>query len=73
MTYYFRELMMPYWKKGAMRKKYFGLVKPRQKMAETLRLVKIEATKGQIILKANFEVFIWTKNRTKTYLYFCST
>ena len=27
--------------------------------------------KGQLILKANFEVFIWTKNRTKIFLYFC--
>ena len=27
--------------------------------------------KGQIISKANFEVFIWTKNRTKIFLYFC--
>ena len=26
--------------------------------------------KGQIIWKANFEVFIWTKNRTKIFLYF---
>ena len=27
--------------------------------------------KGQIISKANFEVFIWTKNRSKIFLYFC--
>ena len=27
--------------------------------------------KGQIISKANFEVFIWTKNRTKIFPYFC--
>ena len=28
-------------------------------------------SKGQIILEANFEVFIWTKNRAKIFLYFC--
>ena len=28
-------------------------------------------SKGQIISKANFEVFIWTKNWTKIFLYFC--
>ena len=28
-------------------------------------------TKGQLISKANFEVFIWTKKRTKIFLYFC--
>ena len=28
-------------------------------------------SKGQIISKANFEAFIWTKNRTKIFLYFC--
>ena len=28
-------------------------------------------TKGQLISKANFEVFIWTKERTKIFLYFC--
>ena len=29
-------------------------------------------TKGQKISKANFEVFLWTKKRTKIFLYFCS-
>ena len=28
-------------------------------------------TKGQLISEANFEVFIWTKKRTKIFLYFC--
>ena len=28
-------------------------------------------TKGQLISKANFEVFIWTKKRMKIFLYFC--
>ena len=27
--------------------------------------------KGQLISKANFEVFIWTKNQPKIFLYFC--
>ena len=27
--------------------------------------------KGQLISKANFEVFIWTKNWTKIFFYFC--
>ena len=27
--------------------------------------------KGQLISEANFKVFIWTKNRTKIFLYFC--
>ena len=27
--------------------------------------------KGQLISKGNFLVFIWTKNRTKIFLYFC--
>ena len=27
--------------------------------------------KGQLISKANFDVFIWTKNQTKILLYFC--
>ena len=27
--------------------------------------------KGQLISKANFEVFIWTKKQTKIFLYFC--
>ena len=27
--------------------------------------------KGQLISKANFEVFIWTKKRAKIFLYFC--
>ena len=31
----------------------------------------IQAAKGQLISKANFEVFIWTKKRTKIFLYFC--
>ena len=28
-------------------------------------------TKGQVISKANFKVFIWTKNPMKIFLYFC--
>ena len=31
----------------------------------------VTVAKGQIISKANFEVFIGTKNRTKIFLYFC--
>jgi hypothetical protein len=27
--------------------------------------------KGQLISKANFEVFIWTKKQTKIFLYIC--
>ena len=27
--------------------------------------------KGQLILKAKYKVFIWTKNRMKIFLYFC--
>ena len=27
--------------------------------------------KGQLISKANFEVFIWTEKRTKIFVYFC--
>ena len=28
-------------------------------------------TKGQLISRANFEIFIWTKKWTKRFLYFC--
>ena len=28
-------------------------------------------TKGQLISKANFNVFVWTKKSTKIFLYFC--
>ena len=31
----------------------------------------IFATKGQVISKANFKVFIWTKKPMKLFLYFC--
>ena len=37
---------------------------------ETRREATLLGSKGQIISKANFEVFIWTKNRTKIFLYF---
>ena len=30
-----------------------------------------DSFKGQLISKANFKVFIWTKKPTKTFLYFC--
>ena len=33
--------------------------------------VVTESVKGQLISKANFEVFIWIKKRTKIFLYFC--
>ena len=33
--------------------------------------VSAECLKGQIISKANFEVFIWTKSWTKIFFYFC--
>ena len=32
----------------------------------------LASSKGQIVSKANFEDFIWTKNGTKIFLYFCS-
>ena len=35
------------------------------------RIDRIPAPKGQLILKANSKVFIWTKNRTKIFPYYC--
>ena len=40
-------------------------------VAQVTLSAKVPLAKGQIILKANFEVFIRTKNRTKIFLYFC--
>ena len=33
--------------------------------------LRSRGVKGQVISKANFEVFIYTKNRTKIFFYFC--
>ena len=51
--------------------KIFRLDSSPQLMSLELFPLVFSHTKGEIISKANFEVFIWTKNWTKIFLFFC--
>ena len=42
-----------------------------QKIRETIWCIRYLLKVGQLISKANFEVFTWTKKWTKIFLYFC--
>ena len=47
------------------------LMKVRSWAKKMFLALEIGNAEGQLILKANIDVFIWTKKRTKIFLYFC--